>query len=55
MLRESQLLVGVAAHLRNLIRPQSRILHHAAGSIGVGIIGKNFALDLELQAAQTDR
>lgn len=25
-----------------------------AGSIGVGIIGKNFALDLELQAAQTE-
>jgi type IV pilus assembly protein PilQ len=26
----------------------------AAGSLGVGIIGKNFALDLELQAAQTE-
>jgi len=29
-------------------------LTNAAGSIGVGIIGKNFALDLELQAAQTE-
>jgi len=29
-------------------------LTSAAGSIGVGIIGKNFALDLELQAAQTE-
>lgn len=27
---------------------------NVAGSIGVGIIGKNFALDLELQAAQTE-
>ncbi len=26
----------------------------AAGSLGIGIIGKNFALDLELQAAQTE-
>jgi len=29
-------------------------LTNPAGSLGIGIIGKNFALDLELQAAQTE-
>ncbi|MBB5359186.1 type IV pilus assembly protein PilQ [Rhodanobacter sp. ANJX3] len=29
-------------------------LSNPAGSLGIGIIGKNFALDLELQAAQTE-
>ncbi len=29
-------------------------VQNAAGSLGIGIIGKNFALDLELQAAQTE-
>jgi len=29
-------------------------IQNAAGTLGIGIIGKNFALDLELQAAQTE-